>query len=221
MRSIKLSLLALSLAAGLSTTAAAQHIDFEDAGTAGGFLTSPYHGFTWTNAFAADPFVAYGSMQNGLSNVVSGTHMVLNGGGQAMSISSTNTFNLTGGNFAAAWTNGLTMNVKGYSAGNLLYDTNYLLNWSNPQNLMLNLWGVDNVVFSTFGGTVDGAFVWDSNQSFAADDFMFSSEGKRYIEEGELSVAVVPEPMTVSLMAAGLLALGGVQVRRRRTAKSA
>ncbi|MEP6835802.1 MAG: PEP-CTERM sorting domain-containing protein [Gemmatimonas sp.] len=216
MRSIKLSIAALSLLVGLSSTASAQQVNFEDAGTYFGFLSNGYAGHDWSNAFVVDPFIVLGSAPSGLATVVSGTHVVLNGGGQAMSISG-GTFNLLGGNFAAAWTNGLNLNVKGFSAGNLLYNQNYSLDWSSAQSLALNLFGVDNVVFSSSGGTRDQLFPDGSNQSFVADNLEFSAGS--FVAQ-EVGVNVVPEPMTVSLMAAGLLILGGVQSRRRRASQA-
>lgn len=129
-------------------------------------------------------------------------------------------FNLLGGTFAAGWTNGLNLNVKGYFGGNLMYDQNYTLNWSSASHIGLNMFGIDNVVFSSSGGTPDAIFGAGPNQSFAADNLEFS-EGKGHTEyEGNVGVAVVPEPMTVSLMATGLLILGGVTARRRRTSQN-
>ena len=220
MRSLKLSIISLGLFAGISTTAAAQQVTIE--GT-GGFLTGSYVGFNWANAYVENPFIGYGSLPTGMRTVVSGTNVLLNGGGQALSISSASQFNLNSGTFGAAWTNGLTMNVKGYNGGALLYDKNFSLNWNVAQNLSLNLHGVDNVVFSSFGGTVDPSFAWDSNQSFVADNLNFGENDYRVlVDEGDfgVSVSVVPEPMTVSLMAAGLLVLGSVQSRRRRMAQA-
>lgn len=218
MRTLKLSIISLGLFAGISTTAAAQQVTFE--GT-GGFLASNYEGFNWANAYVENPFVGYGVLPTGMTTVASGTNVLLNGGGQALTISSASQFNLNSGSFGAAWTNGLTMNVKGYNGGALLYDKSFSLNWNVAQNLSLNLLGVDNVVFSSFGGTVDPSFVWDSNQSFVADNLNFGENGYGVsVEEGNFGVSVVPEPMTVSLMAAGLLVLGGVQSRRRRNAQA-
>ena len=133
-----------------------------------------------------------------------------------MSISGS-TFNLLSGTFAAGWRTGLTLNVKGFSGGNQLYDQNYSLNWYTASNLELNLFGVDNVVFSSSGGTLDAMFDPGSNHGFAADNLEFGQNSSfRVQQEGDIGIAVVPEPMTVSLMAAGLLVLGGAQVRRRR-----
>lgn len=222
MRSLKLSLLSLSLVAGLSSTAAAQQVNFDDLPGYLAMISSPYAGFTWNNAFVMNPGVVYGLPNAGgfATALSSGERVMGNAGGQAMSISGS-TFNLLGGTFAAGWTNGLNLNVKGYSAGNLMYDQNYSLNWSVASNLGLNMFGVDNVVFSSSGGTVDGVFGAGPNQSFAADNLEFS-QGKAhfFLEGGDVGIAVVPEPMTVSLMAAGLLVLGGAQARRRRASQA-
>lgn len=222
MRSLKLSLLSLSLVAGLSSTAAAQQVNFDDLTSIHfGMVPSPYAGFTWSNAYVMNVPVVYGTGVAGFSSALSsGDRVVLNGGGAAMSISGSS-FNLLSGTFAAAWTNGLSLNVKGFSGGDQLYDQDYTLDWSTASTLELNLFGIDHVIFSSSGGTVDEAFAWDSNQSFAADDLEFGyrvTNERRMYDDGDIGLAVVPEPMTVSLMAAGLLVLGGVQTRRRRLA---
>ena len=224
MRSLKLSVLSLGLVAGVSSTAAAQQVNFDDLT---GFLTtieSPYAGFNWSNAFTMNVPVVYGAgvAAGGFGTALSsGNHVVLNGGGNALGLSGS-TFNLLSGTFAAAWTNGLNLNVKGFSGGIQLYNRNYTLDWFTSSNLQLGLFGVDNVIFSSSGGSVGEGFVWDSNQSFAADNLEFGARfvSKRFVfEDGDIgSLAVVPEPLTVSLMAAGLLVLGGVQTRRRRAA---
>ncbi|MGV3708480.1 MAG: PEP-CTERM sorting domain-containing protein [Gemmatimonas sp.] len=219
MRSLKLSLLSLSLVAGLSTSAAAQTLTFDEPAINLGWMPAGYGGFTWSNAFIMNPGAVYGiPAAGGFGTALSsGTRVLGNGGGNVMSISGTN-FNLLSGVFAAAWTNGLNLNVQGFFGGNKLYDSNYTLNWGTASNLQLNLFGVDNVVFTSTGGTVDQAFPWDSNQSFAADNLTFGEAPAKMIiiEDPNVGINVVPEPMTVSLMAAGLLALGGVQIRRRR-----
>ena len=224
MRSFKLSLLSLSLVAGVSSTGAAQQVNFDDLT---GFLSpiaSPYAGLNWSNAYVMNVPVVYGvgPATGGFGTALSsGERVVLNGGGTAMAISGS-TFNLLSGTFAAAWTDGLNLNVRGFSGGTELYNRNYTLNWFTASNLELGMFGVDNVTFSSSGGTVGEGFVWDSNQSFAADNLEFGegAVSRRFVVDGGDvgGLAVVPEPMTVSLMAAGLLVLGGVQTRRRRAA---
>jgi len=222
MRSLKLSLLSLSLVAGISSTAAAQQVNFDDLT---GYLTmidSPYAGFTWNNAFIMHPGIVYGfPAAGGFGTALSsGDRVMGNASGLAMTISRGTSFNLLSGMFAAGWTNGLNLNVKGFSGANQLYNQDYILNWSTASNLELNLFGVDNVVFSSSGGTVDDQFVRDSNHGFAADNLEFADGPlvqNKFVDGDIGDLAVVPEPMTVSLMAAGLLVLGGVQARRRRT----
>lgn len=221
MRLLKLSLLSLGLAVGATTSAAAQQVNFDDLAGNLNMIESPYAGFNWGNAFVMNPGAVYGVLSAGGfgSALSSGDRVLGNANAQDLSISSASAFNLLSGTFAAGWTNGLQLNVKGFSGATELYNQTYVLDWSMASNLELNLFGVDRVVFSSFGGTVDKMFGDGPNQGFAADDLEFGSNVKRIIGDDVVPQAVVPEPMTVTLMAAGLLVLGGAQARRRRASK--
>lgn len=222
MRTLKLSILSLGLAAGFASTASAQ-LQFDDATSAPIAMVSNYGGFTFGNAFVINSLGYWGSSAaaGGYSTALqSGSYVMSNAGASPLSISKAGGFNLTGGYFASTWTNGLTLNAKGYNNGTQVYDKTFNLNWTTAQYLDLGMFNVDNVVFSNSGGTVDKLFDQGSNNGFAFDDLDMSVSIERIQEQAVGVDTVVPEPMTMSLVGFGLLAVGGVSARRRRaTAK--
>ena len=222
MRMLKLSILSLGLVAGFASTASAQ-VHFDDVTAAPFGMVSNYAGFSWGNAFVINPTGYFGS-----SNAAGGfytaqqsaSHVMSNAGAAPLSISKTSGFNLAGGYFAATWTNGLTLNAKGYNNGMEIYNKSFNVSWSQGQYLNLDMYNVDNVVFTNSGGTVDGKFDPNSNHGFAFDDLDLAVASQGLQESGAGIDTVVPEPMTMSLVGFGLLAVGGVNARRRRnTAK--
>ncbi len=216
MRTLKASILALGLTAGFASTASAQ-LSFDDVTATPFSMVSTYGGFNWSNSFVIDPTVYFGGSGNagGFHTAMQSPSWVMgNAGGLAMTISRASAFNLSGGTFAAAWKSGLTLNAVGYLNGLQMYNQNYSLNWDVSQFLALNMSGVDQVVFTSSGGTDAPGFP-GRNYSFAMDDLAFSNAIPS-IGGDQGAVSVVPEPMTMSLVGFGLLALGGVHARRRR-----
>ena len=216
MRSLKASIIALGLTAGFASTASAQ-LSFDDASTNPFEWVSSYGGMSWNNAFVIDGAYYFGSAAaaGGFNTAMGSPRFVMgNGGGNALTISSASKFNLGGGKFAAAWKSGLTLNAAGYLNGVQTYNKSFNLDWDGAQFLALNMNGIDQVVFTSTGGTDAPGFA-GRNSSFAMDDLDFSTSVSTIGEE-QAAVAVVPEPMTMSLVGFGLLALGGVHARRRR-----
>lgn len=218
MRTLKLSLLSLGLAAGFASTASAQ-VRFDDITAAPVGMVSSYAGYNWNNAFVISPLGYFGSaaVAGGFySALQSSGHVMSNAGAAPLSISKNSAFDLTGGYFAATWTNGLTLNAKGFNNGVQMYDKTFNLSWTQAQYLDLGMYGVDNVVFTNSGGTVDPSFNAGSNNGFAFDDLNLAAASGRISDEHVGVDTVVPEPMTMSLVGFGLLAVGGLKARRRR-----
>ena len=220
MRTLKTSLLSLSMIAALSSAASAQTVGFDEITSGPVSWFSNYGGLAWSNAYAMNGQGYFGSAAAAGGNstaLTSGKYVVGNGGGNALSLSG-GLFNLLGGTFAAGWRTGMTLNVVGSYAGTRLYDQSYTIDWNKASTLAFNMHNIDKVVFTTSGGTVDG-FNAASNTSFAADNFVFGNSDEESVGARVIvDQSVVPEPMTVSLMAAGLFAVGAAAARRRRTA---
>lgn len=220
MRTLKASIIALGLTAGFASTASAQ-LSFDDASSAPFEWVTNYGGMSWNNAFVIDPDFYFGSAAGagGFHTALgSGRYVMGNGGGNALTLTSNSLFNMNGARFAAAWRNGLTLNAAGFLNGVQTYNQSYSLNWDGAQFLALNMSGVDKVVFTSTGGTAAPEYP-GRNASFAMDDLSFDNNIKS-IGEQQASVAVVPEPMTMSLVGFGMLALGGVHARRRRATRA-
>lgn len=217
MRTLKLSILSLGLVAGFASSASAQ-VKFDDVISTDFSMVSDYAGYSWGNAFALNSLGYWGSPASAggfYTALHSGSYVMSNAGASPLSISKSTGFNLTGGYFASNWTNGLTLTAKGYNNGVELYNKSFQLNWSQAQYLNLDMYNVDNVVFSNVGGTVDPSFALGSNNGFAFDDLDMSAPSGRISDPGVGIDTVVPEPMTMSLVGFGLLAVGGLKARRR------
>ncbi|MBC8089224.1 MAG: PEP-CTERM sorting domain-containing protein [Phycisphaerae bacterium] len=215
MRSLKVSLLALGLTAAISSNASAQ-LSFDDATTTPFSVVSNYGGFNWSNAFVIDPIVYMGgaSQAGGFLTAMQSPSWVMgNYAARPLTMSRGTAFDLTGGVFASVWKNGMTLNAVGSRNGVQLYNQNYSINWDVSRFLALNMTGVDEVTFTSSGGTDAPGFA-GRNYSFAMDDITFTNSVESVT--GESAVSVVPEPMTMSLVGFGLLALGGLHARRRR-----
>jgi hypothetical protein len=152
-----------------------------------------YGGLNWTNVWVLKGPQRYPS--SGYDNgTVSGDYVALNGF-ENMAVVSGPVFNFEGAYLTAAWNNGLTVNVKGYSGANLLYDTTVNPLYSAPTWYQFDYLGVDRLELSSFGGTdadpVDGG----SGKHFALDNF---------------TITAVPIPPAVWLFGTGVLGLIGV-----------
>lgn len=221
MRTLKASLFSLGLVAALTSSAAAQTVSFDNVTAAPyAFLANGYGGLNWSNAYAMDGVAFFGSaaaaggFNTGLH---SGKYLMSNAGAGDLGISSGSAFNLLGGYFAASWTNGLTVNAVGYHNGTAIYNRSFNLNWSASQYVVLDMLGVDHVVFSNVGGYVDERFNSGSNNSFVVDDLTLGANDANVKVNDIVTQDVVPEPMTIGLVGLGLLAVGGLKMRRKRS----
>ena len=224
MRTLKASLLSVGLIAALTSSAAAQQVGFDDVtSNPMGTVPNGYAGLNWTNAWVVSPLGWFGTQAAAggfYTAQQSASYVLFNPAAANLGISGAASFNLLGGTFAAAWRNGLSVTATGYSGSTQLYSQTFQLNWNAAQWINLGMYGVDNVVFSSTGGTVDPRFEAGNNTSFAVDNLLFGVDEKYIGQERDFSVreAVVPEPMTMSLVGFGLLAVAGLNARRRRVA---
>lgn len=218
MRKLKLSILSLGLAVGLSSTASAQ-VGFDDL-TGAPFAMAPngYATLNWTNAYVTDGLAWFHSPSAAggfYSALGSGNYVMGNYAARPLTLSRDLSFNLLQGKFAAAWKDGLNLNVKGFSNGVETYNKDFKIDWSTGSMLNLGLYDVDAVTFTSSGGTDGQPFVGMTNDSFAMDDLWFEN-GSRVASRGVMVESVVPEPMTMSLVGFGLAAVGAAARRRRK-----
>ena len=221
MRTLKLSILSLGLVAGLASSASAQ-VGFDDL-TGAPFAMTPngYATLGWSNAYIIDGNAYFGSAAaaGGFNSaLVSGNYVMGNYAARPLTLSRGTSFNLLSGTFAAAWKDGLNLNVKGFANGFETYNKDFKIDWSTGSFLNLGLYDVDAVTFTSSGGVDGQPFLGLSNESFAMDDLSFEN-GSRIASQSIMVESVVPEPMTMSLVGFGLFAVGVASRRRRLGAK--
>lgn len=187
-------------AAALSAPASAVTLTFDDVPTFTD-VGAGYNGFDFSNFFALD------TTQYGPSGYVNGmislNNVLYNAYGDPAAISSPTAFQMTSAYLTGAWNDGLTVQVDGYKNNALIYTQNFIVDTAGPSFVHFNNALVDNVIFSSFGGT-QGVYEGGGNH-FAMDNLTI----------GETSGAV-PEPASWALMVTGFGLMGGA-LRRRAT----
>jgi hypothetical protein len=153
-----------------------------------------YGGLHWTNISYAN-----GSQEEILSGYyvgrVSGDYVAYNGNGtQAYVFVNSNSFDFIGAYLTGAWNDGLQINVSGSSNGVLVGDTTVTASAYSPTWFQFNYYGIDELVFSSFGGT--DVYPAGEGTHFVMDNFTFN-------------VTSVPEPSTLLLLGSGLVGLLG------------
>lgn len=205
--SILITALAMAVAA---SPAQAQLATFDDlpgctpANTGGTLIPNGYAGFNWDNFYVADgPNTAVAQGGAGYANgTVTPRCIALNGfGGSSMISAAPFTFN--GGYFTAAFTNGLTVNISGYNGATLLFSQMLTLNTSGPQLLNVDWDNLTSVTFASGDGQPGSQFVFDN--------FRFNNTP---------DPTITPEPASMTLLATGLLGIGVVVRRRRKTGEA-
>lgn len=159
-----------------------------------------YAGFTWSNFYVVDgPNAAVAFGGPGYANgTISPRCVALNGfGASAMLSASSFTFN--GGYFTAAFADGLTLSITGYSGSTALYAQTLTLSTTTPQLFNVAWDNLTSVSFASGDGAPGSQFVFDN--------FRFNNTP---------DPTITPEPASLVLLATGLLGIGGV-ARRRKT----
>jgi hypothetical protein len=194
-----LCLLCLVLALALWTgPLQADTITFDDLPNAGGggtFIPNGYHGLNWSNFSYADGAAATAltggpGYKNG---IVSGRNVAFNAFGIPSAFSD-GTFTLNSGYFTAAFSNEM-MTVAGYLNGVLQNTVTFSINTSGPVLETFNWSGINEVRF-TSGISQPGS-------QFVLDNLVITAQ-------------VVPEPLSLALLATVLLGLLPLLRRRVR-----
>lgn len=150
---------------------------------------------------------------NGFANgVVSGSWVATNSGGSDVSFQSLaggSKFNFDSTYLAAAWYNGLKVDITGYRDGVQVYSTTTGPLSFNEQLLIFNWTSIDKVMFHSqqnSGTVIDNQSTY--NHAFVMDNLSISAVA-----------APVPEPEIYAMMLAGL-GLMGFMGRRRKSAQA-
>jgi hypothetical protein len=155
-------------------------IDFDDAGLAPpGAGSSPldtgYLGLQWENFEVLDTDAQGATFISGYA-AASGTQVALNGGGSPATLSSEDDFDFVSLTMAAAWRDGLLVDIEAYDDGVFLGEQRVTLDYGNPQVVDLDasiFASIDEVRFFSFGG-VDNPFDSGTGRQIAFDDFVIA-----------------------------------------------
>lgn len=201
-----LSILALSSAVvtiSLDAKANATVVTFDDISTNDvDLIPNGYGGLNWSNmAYIKDTVHPNSGYDTG---TVSGSYTAFNAFGDPASVSG-DVFNFNSTYLTAAWNDGLSVQVEGFLNGVQKYSQTVVVNTGGPQLFNFNFSKIDNLKFTSFGGTqnpnLDGG-----GTHFAMDDFTYKQ---------------VPEPATIlGTLAFGTLG-GSTFLKKRKSQKKA
>jgi len=188
---LRLVLLCLAPAGiALGTSPATITFDELTPSTHGDPIPNGYAGLQWNNFFVLNA-VSYVNNPSGYQNaVVSANNVAFNGFGDPSMVSAA-AFDLNSAYLAAAWNDGLQVEVQGFVGATLTYDNTYTVNTTGPTLINFNYLGVDEVNFIASGGTLHPGYTGNGTQ-FALDN---------------LTLTPVPEPTLLGLVGLGAAAL--------------
>ncbi|MBJ6723079.1 PEP-CTERM sorting domain-containing protein [Geomesophilobacter sediminis] len=167
-------------------------------------LAVGYGGFNWDNLYVFTKDSKSYADTGYERGVVSGTNAVYNGFGMSASMAG-GLFDFMGASFTAARIDGLTLDIKGLKAGQILYDRTITLTTESPAHFDLEFLGIDTLSFDS--GNLP-------RHQFVMDDFTFTKQGTSPNGTGAIPVVPVPEPGSFLLVGAGLVGL--LMSRRHR-----
>ena len=133
--------------------------DLPTPGPSGSLIPNGYGGLDWSNFYYLNG-TTYQYQPNGYNNgIVSPHNVALNGyGSTAMNSASGGTFEFNSAYFTGAWNDGLQMTVQGYDNSMLLDSVTFTINTSGPTLETFDWTGVNELVFSSIGGTHNPSF---------------------------------------------------------------
>lgn len=176
----------------LGSVARGAILDFDDIPLGPPEVLDGYHGLGWDN-FHRQAVPPLGSgYEYGL---VSGRNTLFNVGGLDARIFG-DPFDFESAYLTAAWRLDLNVSIEGFLDDEKLYAAIVILDFDAPTFVELDFRGIDELRFSSFGGTSPG-LIGDGTH-FVMDDLSITSPGSP-------PVAPIPEPTSSLLFAAGCL----------------
>lgn len=164
-------------------------------------VVGAYGGLVWNSNFALVKGHAFWP-GSGYDNGTLGETAVFNSYEIDQSIVSVTLglFDFVGAYLTAAWSTGMSIDVIGKTAGITLYSSTVVVDNTAPVFFTFDYEGIDELLFTPYGGTdADDEDVGDGNY-FVMDDFTFN-------------IVNVPEPAGIALLLSGCIALLGMRRR--------
>jgi len=181
---------------------AATLVTFDDLSdnASGAWFASPYYGLNWINILHENSILSTSlvGLTGNYYGMVSPSNTAALFPGSEITTSGTN-FNFLSAYLTGVWNSNLNIEVEGFNAAKEIYDTVVVASATNPTLFTFNYLNVDELEFNSYGGLP--AFGYGPGTAFVMDNFTFE---------------FIPEPSTLLLTTAGVLALGAL-LRRRRT----
>ena len=146
-----------------------------------------YFGMNWANMYYLNAPNYYGNPSGYLNGMISSPNVAFNGSGTPAEMYAATPFHMIGSYFTAAWWDE-SVEIKGYLAGNLVFDDSFAILYAGP-------------IWHDFGG----AYV---------DKVWFYSLGGSQMAIDNLTVNATPEPGTLLMLGTGLLGTLGI-IRRK------
>jgi len=162
-------------------------------------VPSSYDGLGWSNFWVSDAATCAWNPCGYRYGEASGTMVAYNAGATPAWLDAiSGSITLHSAYLTGAWNDGLNVQIKGYRSGVLLYNTTVNVSAFHPTLVSLNYNGVDDVMFSSWGGTNAG----------------FGGSGEVFVMDNLSYDVYVPEPTSILALLCGIGSLAGIARRR-------
>ncbi|MGH8763234.1 MAG: PEP-CTERM sorting domain-containing protein [Nitrosospira sp.] len=169
-------------------------LTFDDLGSSERLIPNGYEGFNWDNFRTSDAISSMEPESGYKEGIVSPPYAAFNSGYEPASFSSTVPFNLVSIYVTKAWISGIT-HFDGYVGDTLRYSTD---------------------VFSTPAGPTLTTFNWSNLSKVTMSD----GDNTYQSVIDNVTVSMVPEPETITVLLAGLGLIGYASRRRNKWAQA-